>query len=131
MLNDHNKYRKMHRAPPLYWNATVAASASKWAKSCKIAHDPKTIGVWGENILYGKVPMSTALYDAPRMWYNEVKTYNYSAPVANHFTQMVWKATTSIGCASKMCNTTAFVVCRYYPPGNVYGKFKYNVLPSV
>lgn len=131
MLNVHNGYRKTHRVPPLRWNSTVATSAYKWTKSCNITHDRKAIGVWGENILYGKVPISTALHDAPRMWYNEVKTYNYSAPVANHFTQMVWKATSSLGCAYNTCNNTAFVVCRYYPPGNVYGKFKNNVFPSV
>jgi len=131
LLKEHNKYRKMHNSQPLLWNASVAYSAAAWVNKCNISHDKKLKGVWGENILYGKVPVSKALYDAPRMWYNEVKTYNYSKPVANHFTQMVWNATSSLGCAFKVCNRTSFVVCRYYKPGNVAGQFQKNVLRRV
>ena len=129
IVKEHNKYRKMHHVAPLRWNTSAAASAALWANKCNITHDAKTKGVWGENILYGKVPVSQALYDASRMWYNDVKTYNYSKPVANHFTQMVWRNTTSLGCAFKKCNGTTFLVCRYYKPGNVVGQFKKNVFP--
>lgn len=57
-----------------------------------------------------------------------------------HFSQLVWRETTSVGCARFECNgETAdgdeenaapgwYVVCEYYPPGNVQGRFDENVL---
>lgn len=47
-----------------------------------------------------------------------------------HFTQLVWKNTTSVGCGRTECNGDGgnkapgwYVVCEYYPPGNVVGAF--------
>ena len=44
-----------------------------------------------------------------------------------HFTQMVWKTTTEIGCAvGKRKDIPGYiVVCRYNPPGNVIGQKPY------
>lgn len=46
-----------------------------------------------------------------------------------HFSQMVWKKTTSIGCASAQSKRTKriYIACNYWPRGNVLGKFKENV----
>ena len=130
LLNVHNLHRRVHGASPLHWNSTVAASAAKWANRCTIGkHEPNNTSM-GENILYGHVGVGQALVDAPKMWYSEVKTYNYSRPTANHFSQMVWRSTSSIGCAVKQCaGGVTLVVCRYWPPGNYFGKFKENVFP--
>lgn len=129
MLRVHNNDRRVHHAPPLAWNSSVAYVAQAWANRCQIGHDQRAIGTWGENILWGTVPIAQAIYDAPRMWYDESKTYNYAAPTPNHFTQMVWRSTRALGCGKKICpHGTAFVVCRYWPPGNVLGQFAKNVL---
>ncbi|KAJ3860063.1 CAP domain-containing protein, partial [Lentinula novae-zelandiae] len=44
-----------------------------------------------------------------------------------HFTQVVWKSTTSVACAIATCNFlgngTGYLVCRYDPPGNYLGQF--------
>jgi hypothetical protein len=65
-------------------------------------------------------------------WALERKSYNYKDPSfsekTGHFTQVVWKATTSVGCGRKACNGTGnvsgwYIVCEYYPPGNVIGEF--------
>lgn len=54
-----------------------------------------------------------------------------------HFTQIVWKDTTHVGCATVMCNGLAnidssmplpFTVCNYSPPGNYDGEYADNVL---
>ncbi|KAF8978699.1 CAP domain-containing protein, partial [Cyathus striatus] len=51
-----------------------------------------------------------------------------------HFTQVVWKSSTSIACAIANCpagtifnQTSKYVVCRYAPPGNYLGQFPQNV----
>ena len=47
--------------------------------------------------------------------------------------QMVWVATTSIGCGSSICNAAGarLMVCRYNPTGNVAGAYRDNVLSKV
>jgi hypothetical protein len=61
-----------------------------------------------------------------------------------HFTQLVWKNTTSVGCGRTQCNGERdkdkdkdmaapgwYVVCEYYPPGNVIGSFTAMVQEQV
>lgn len=54
-----------------------------------------------------------------------------------HFSQIVWKATTHVGCATVTCNNLGnadsssplpFTVCNYSPVGNVGGEYGANVL---
>ena len=40
----------------------------------------------------------------------------------SHYTQMIWKGTTRIGCAVHKSRRWDFLVCRYSPPGNVVGQ---------
>ncbi|KAF8990188.1 CAP domain-containing protein, partial [Cyathus striatus] len=49
---------------------------------------------------------------------------------SGHFTQVVWKSTTSVACAITSCpagtifgQASKYVVCRYAPPGNYPGQF--------
>lgn len=62
--------------------------------------------------------------------------YNYSSPgfseQTGHFTQLVWKATTAVGCGSRLCGTRGwYLVCEYWPRGNVVGQFAEQVDPQV
>ena len=68
------------------------------------------------------------------MWYDEELDYNYNTPGfsndTGHFTQIVWKATTEIGCSSGVgCGSdlSHVWVCHYNQPGNYIGKFIENV----
>ncbi len=134
-LVKHNLFRYKHHSPPLVWNASLQAAASHWLQRCKFEHDPDRR--WGENLYmiqftpYTSIPKCAT--SAVVLWYNEVKTYNYSAPTYNHFTQVVWKATRHLGCASKVCpmydSRYLVISCKYWPHGNVWGQFKRNVLP--
>ncbi|KAL2072736.1 hypothetical protein VTL71DRAFT_12079 [Oculimacula yallundae] len=133
MLVAHNFYRNAHGVPDLVWNETSAEFAADWARGCEFKHSG---GPTGENLAAGYTN-ATASVDA---WGLERTMYNFKKPGFNektgHFTQLVWGNTTSVGCAVRQCdgeNKTpgAYVVCEYYPPGNVVGNknqfFKENV----
>jgi hypothetical protein len=49
-----------------------------------------------------------------------------------HFSQIVWKGSVSVGCATVVCNSlgnvdssapSPFTVCNYYPPGKCHQSF--------
>lgn len=51
-----------------------------------------------------------------------------------HYTQIVWRNTTHVGCATKVCDKNSpfqgftrwqFWVCNYSPPGNFVGQRPY------
>jgi len=64
---------------------------------------------YGENLYWksGRVPSCD---NALKMWYNENKWYNYGAgqfsPSTGHFTQMIWKGSHYVGCASAKSKRT-------------------------
>ncbi|PVH85692.1 PR-1-like protein [Cadophora sp. DSE1049] len=135
MLTAHNFYRGEHGVEELVWNETSAEFAADWAEGCRFEHSS---GPTGENLAAGYAN-ATASVDA---WGLERTDYNFKKPTGfsektGHFTQLVWGNTTSVGCAVESCqgeNDTPgfYVVCEYYPPGNVVGNnnqfFKDNVL---
>ena len=49
-----------------------------------------------------------------------------------HFTQLVWKGTKKLGCASSQASETSnrYVVCNFDPPGNMLGDVENNVSPA-
>ncbi|OQR79073.1 golgi-associated plant pathogenesis-related protein 1-like [Tropilaelaps mercedesae] len=46
----------------------------------------------------------------------------------DHFTELIWEATTHMGMAYTVTGKSAYVMTNYLPPGNVIGKFPDNVL---
>lgn len=126
ILDAHNKKRARHGAPDLTWDSDAYKYAQDYANqySCSgnLQHSG---GKFGENLAVGFADGPAAL-DA---WYNEAGkdglSYDYgSSTHYNHFTQVVWKATTKVGCAYKDCraqNWGLYVICSYDPAGNVMG----------
>lgn len=124
-LNSTNHFRAQHGAIALTWNKSLANAASSWASKCQWRHsgDPT-----GENLALGYPEMASAV-DA---WGNERDLYDFSLPTGfseetAHFTQLVWKDTTSVGCAAVDCSGKNslkgyLVVCEYWPAGNVVGQ---------
>ena len=65
-------------------------------------------------------------------WYdNEEPNYNYATGqstggVIGHFTQMVWKNSTELGCGERRIRrgnmNYTYSTCRYSPPGNWRGQ---------
>jgi len=133
-LHSQNTVRARHGASPLSWENLLASKAEQWAAHCQFKHSGGTLGPFGENLAAG----TGKAYDiaaAVKSWTDEVSSYNPNHPVPSHFTQVVWKSTTKVGCAVRMCNgifdpkfgPAKFVVCEYSPQGNIIGRFRENV----
>ncbi len=91
--------------------------------------------LYGENISVWTPPKSPT--DVVKGWYCEVKNYPLDSQTPSivfgatdascngatgHFTQIVWKSTLRVGCASATCpfsgGTGTVWVCEYAPGGN-------------
>lgn len=132
---EHNRVRAKHCAAPLTWSPKLAAVAQAWANSlrdqgCKFGHSG---GQYGENLAAGTtgaLPPSAVV----AMWYDEVKGYSFKQPgfsmQTGHFTQVVWRGTTQVGCGMAQCKGNDIWVCEYDPPGNWEGQYREQVLPE-
>ncbi|PPJ60836.1 hypothetical protein CBER1_11904 [Cercospora berteroae] len=131
VLNSTNYYRARHAARPVAWNSTLAHFAQGWAARCIWGHSG---GLYGENIAAGFVHATLAV-DA---WAGEEVEYDYEkgafSVATGHFTQLVWRDTTDVGCAIAECQSLigtgvhgAYLVCEYNPAGNVGLAFEANV----
>ena len=126
---------------PLSWDTSLAATAQAWANQCVdvaapaglIDHNPnRSAGhPWyvGENIYASTAPSTGAA--AVTSWASEAIDYDYAnnrctpGRVCGHYTQLVWRTTTRVGCATSYCPALAFpysVVCNYGPGGNTGGR---------
>lgn len=137
LLDFHNIYRCMHGAQSLQWTDAIAVNAQTWATTgtCdKTIHSPESQRPGnGENIFWRKPALQPdELHKAAEDWYSEVQhtydgettdTCGEGLDSCGHYTQMVWKATTHLGCGT--CDGT--VVCQYSPQGNMRGQFEENV----
>lgn len=138
-LDRHNSLRSKHQAPDLSWDDALEQAAQSWADKCEWKHS--TMG-HGENLYVSTGAFNGA--SAVQSWYDELHNPGYSfanpgfSSGTGHFTQVVWKASTKIGCAVKVCsplkgigwNNAKFFVCEYSPAGNVRDEYTKNVLPE-
>ncbi|KIK55517.1 hypothetical protein GYMLUDRAFT_76469 [Collybiopsis luxurians FD-317 M1] len=135
-LDSHNSVRSQFNVGGLQWNNTLAAVAQQWSNKCNFEHSNGAMGPYGENIAAGtgNYNITTALGD----WAAEASQYNPRNPQYSHFTQMVWKDTTQVGCAVQTCDgifqsdygPAQFYTCEYYPQGNIIGQFSENVMTN-
>uniref|UniRef100_A0A0N5B9Y3 SCP domain-containing protein n=1 Tax=Strongyloides papillosus TaxID=174720 RepID=A0A0N5B9Y3_STREA len=134
LLEESNKYRKRHGAPPLEFDQDLANKAQQYAETLastgNFAHDPKNKEYQtGENLGFGSIPKIAAT--VVKLWYDENKDYDYGSgqysSKVGHFTQLVWKGSTKAGFGVAKGRDGVYVVCKYQPRGNVIGFFKDNV----
>lgn len=130
MLDLHNMYRCMAGVPALEWDDALATKAQSWADTGNMGHST-SLGAfkdYGENMQFA-CPKSTPK-DATDWWYAEIDKYQESSPFqAAHYTQMVWKGSTKIGCGKgkASCGGDSWT-CQFLPMGNYFGKYKENVI---
>lgn len=124
MLNAHNSKRASHNALPLTWDSQLAAYAQDYANKFQcggsLVHSG---GPYGENLAMGYSDAASAV----EAWYSEGANYDYSScSVFDHFTQVIWKSTTKLGCAYKDCDMK-YIICSYDPAGNFVGQGPKNL----
>jgi pathogenesis-related protein 1 len=132
MLDAHNRGRAEHCAAPLQWSPQIAAVAQRWAdtlaqRGCPLEHSS---GSLGENLAAGSASLMSP-EQAFGMWIEERRGYDFSrggfSMDTGHFTQVVWKSTRMLGCATATCGGNRVWVCNYDPPGNMEGGYGQNV----
>lgn len=135
ILGIHNRERAAVGVPPLTWSNTLAAGAQTWAENVlatgKMEHSTccGAFRDYGENIAAWGPPGAKTQAGLAQTWADEKKDYvpcnpcNYSG--TGHYTQMVWKSTTEVGCGFASGpggpagqSGSDVLVCRYTPPGN-------------
>ena len=145
-LARHNFYRQQHQVGDLVLKQTLCESAQKWAdtlaESGQLARSSKDGGrdfTINENIYAMKSNNPNIEISAEQVadhWYSEVDKYKFADSDfeiyrnfqnIGHFSQMVWKKTTSLGVGYGKKDGSVFVVAHYHPAGNVGMHFKANV----
>jgi len=137
LLAAHNSERAAMGVPPLAWNAGLAADARVWANQLaatgRFEHSPDEPGEepQGENLWAG-TPRAFSPEAMVRLWSTEKRDYrpgvfpnnSRSGDVENvgHYTQLIWRASRHVGCASAVGRNEEFLVCRYSEAGNVVGQ---------
>ena len=140
----HNAARAQVGVGPLTWDPALAAIAAAWAAQCHdtdapiglIDHNPGRSNGYptyvGENI-YGSGGGASGT-DAVALWISEQAHYDHATntcaggAICGHYTQVVWRATTKVGCALHDCPGLQYgssVVCDYGPGGNIGGQAPY------
>ncbi|XP_020234028.1 pathogenesis-related protein 1-like [Cajanus cajan] len=132
-VNGQNAARAQVGVENLGWDDTVAAFAQNYANQrkgdCQLIHSGGG-GKYGENLAMSTGDLSGA--EAVKLWVDEKPYYDYDSnscvegQMCGHYTQVVWRNSTRIGCAKVKCdNGGTFVTCNYSPPGNYIGQRPY------
>lgn len=136
LLASHNRERALARVPPLQWDrhleASAAVHAAFLAATGKLQHSAKNSRPGqAENLWMG----TRAAYAPEQMVWNWAAEKRYFRPGifpwvsstgnwldVSHYTQMIWRNTTHMGCAVRSNGRLDFLVCRYSPKGNRDGQ---------
>lgn len=136
LLATHNEERARVGIPPLVWDPSLAAAAADYAAVLAargaLAHSPREARPGqGENLWMGtrgayQLEEMVGHWAAERSLFQPgifpaVSRSGHWEDVA-HYTQMIWRTTTRLGCALDSGRGSDVLVCRYSPPGNVTGQ---------
>lgn len=142
MLEEHNLRRRRHNVPDLQYDTDLARTSGEWCRHLATTdtweHSDQTNAVegYGENLYYSfGMPVSKVPAKAVKVWYDEIELYDFNNPgfsaPTGHFTQVVWRDTTKVGCAvtdpDLNVKRKSYACCQYLPPGNWQGEFEENV----
>ena len=134
LLAAHNKYRVELGLTPLVWSDRLAVSAQAWAEHLAnrvhaLVHSG-TVGI-GENLAVSTAG-HTPLPNLVHLWGDEKQHFvNADFPhvsrtgdwkAVGHYTQVVWRKTREVGCGFATGGGQDYLVCHYYPRGNMMGE---------
>jgi len=144
MLAAHNAARAAAGVPPLRWSEALArdaaAYAAQLARERRFAHSPAPRGTpnQGENLWMG----TRTAYSYDEMvagWIGERRLFrrgrfpkvsrNGDWIAVGHYTQIIWRTTSTVGCGTAANATDEYLVCRYLPLGNVVGRDPMTGMP--
>lgn len=136
LLAAHNSERAKVGVPPLQWDYNLAAAAASYgpvlASLGRLEHSPRasrpgqrenlwrgTRGAFSpEQMVAGWV--GEKAYFQAGLFPNVSSTGNWID--VSHYTQMIWRSTTRVGCSIYATGHAEYLICRYSPPGNADGK---------
>jgi len=137
LLAMHNSERARMHIAPLQWDPQLAAAAASYGPALAslgyLRHSPRTNrpgqreNLWmGTRGAYSPEQMVASWIAEkrefrPGMFPNVSTTGNWE-DVA-HYTQVISKDSTRVGCAIQPAGQWDFLICRYSPPGNVDGRW--------
>lgn len=137
LLAAHNIERARIGVPRLDWDPALAADARVWAVQLaatgRFAHSPDEPGkpIEGENLWAG-TPRAFSPESMVALWAAERADYqpgvfpnnSRSGDVENvgHYTQLIWRNSRRVGCASAVGREEEVLVCRYSEAGNIIGQ---------
>ncbi|NNM76145.1 SCP-like extracellular [Sphingomonas sp. ID1715] len=138
ILASHNRERSALGVQPLKWDERLAAQAQAWAdhlaRTGRFDHSPagpfdRTMA--GENLWAG----TAGAYAPEEMvgyWINEkadfkpgvfpAVSHTGDLQAVGHYTQLIWRETTRVGCGVARSGDDDILVCRYLTSGNVIGE---------
>jgi hypothetical protein len=157
LLYHHNAHRSNCSAGALTWDNDLANAAAQLVQGCVWAHNTAipagSMTGYGQNLdQYGASPIPAGLTDTTAGaygisdgWFTEYTSYPFGETDSDssfmnnfeafgHFSQLVWKGSSSVGCATYLCPSGSlgsmdifYTACNYWPAGNVVGSFAENV----
>ncbi len=138
MLSGHNEARRLRGVPPLGWDPALARDARIYARhlarTSRFEHDRQSgrAARQGENLFMGTrgayrySEMIGLLVDERRHFrpgrFPDVSRTGQVTHVG-HYTQIIWPASRRVGCALASNRSNDYLVCRYFPAGNVAGTY--------
>ena len=138
VLGMHNEERQSLGLAPLAWDSALAQDAARYARQMattnRFQHSarasrtvPSGENLWmGPRRLYAYDTMIGAFLDEKRLFRRVGKLPDISSSGrwedVGHYTQMIWRGTRKVGCAVAEGQNDDYLVCRYFPAGNSFGK---------